>query len=347
MNKVDLFVPTFNRPKFLKRLLQYYSDKRVGYRFIVVDSSSSANKKINKKIVSEFGDLNIFYTDDYPSSMVSHTKFGRMLKMSRSKYTVFCADDDFIVPSGIDRAVEFLDKNPEYAAAHGRYIAFYIYNFFLGGRKFLWRFIYSVKTISDNSPLTRVCKHIENYNQVLWAVRRTDILRKVYAEFLKSDVSPVLFGELLPDILTAAYGKIKKINSFYSARQAFSTAYSYWPSLQDSKKDGIYDKEYALFRDCLARSIKRLDRDLSLQNIRIRIDRSFEAYLKLSYQEHLMGRVNLFLKKLPSIVSNLIRQLHVVYLYSKRKQDPFGNINSPSSKFQGDYLDIKRAAYGQ
>lgn len=345
MNKVDLFIPTFNRPEFLKRLLNYYSNKKVKYRIIVVDSSSMKNKKLNKKTISEFKSLDLSYVDEFPSAMISHIKFGRMLKYAKSKYTVFCADDDFLIPRGIDECVQFLEKHPDYAAAHGSYIAFYIYSGLLSVQRFIWRYIYSIKEIRSSSPLDRVCFHIENYNQVLWAVRRTEMLKKIYREFLRSKTDPILFGELLPDVLTVAYGKIKRVYTFYSARQAFSTAYSYWPSLQDAIRKGIYESEFLKFKKCLVNNIVANQPRLikKREEVSSRIDDSMVKYLQLSSQEHLMGRVNLILKKLPSQISNLVRKLHIIYLYSKENVDEIGDISLASSKYNKEIYDLKEA----
>lgn len=337
MSKVDLFIPTYNRPEFLRRLLNYYSYFQFKHRIIVADSSTNQNKKINKNIVLQFKDLNILYLDKFSSKQISHHKFGEMVKYAKSKFCVFCADDDFLIPSGIEEAVDFLENHPDYSGVHGSYIAFYIYDKIPGLKKFLWRFIYSIKTINSPDPLTRLKFHIENYNQVLWAVRRTDVVKKAYSEFVKFKVSPILFGELTPDMLTVILGKVKRINIFYSARQAFSTAYSYWPSLQDAINDNTYPSEYKKFKECLMANIKLKNPDIEKE-----IDKSMEKYLQLSNQEHLTGRLNLLLRKFPSIISSLIRQLHILYLYSKESKDIIGNMENPNSKYYQDLVTLKK-----
>lgn len=341
MSKIDLFIPTYNRPDFLERLLNYYQDLAVKYRIIVADSSSVRNKKLNKKIILKFPRLNILYLDKFNPLQVSHQKFAEMVKVAEAKYTVFCADDDFLIPSGIDEAVNFLDKNKDYSSAHGTYIAFYINSNLPFFKKFIWRYIYPYESIADENPLTRVSKHLGNYYQVLWAVRRTDHLKTVYKEFLKSRTDPVLFGELLPDILTLIYGKMKRLNTFYSARQAFSTAYGYWPSLQDAIEAGNYKAEYNNFRKSIAKNLKTVSGIPEEDAYRI-IDASMQRYLKHSAQEHMTGRINLFLRKFPDFLSNLMRQLHILYLYSKKNSGRIGYIDNPESKYFKDFEILKK-----
>ncbi len=341
MSNLDLIIPTFNRPEFLSRILDYYNNYNVDYNIIIADSSSTANKIRNKKVIALFPKLNISYIK-FSSKLPSHIKFGIMVKKARSKYVCFCPDDDFIIPNGIDAAVKFLEKNPDYATAHGTYISFYLYKGFFG-IKLWWRFIYPFTTINSSSPLVRLINHLKSYYQVLWAVRRTEVAKKSYKEFLKSKVNPYLFGELLPDMLTLIFGKMKRLNTLYSARQAFSTSYSYWPSLLDSRKTKVYDQEYDKFKKCLTTNLAKFGFSKSeSSNI---IDLKMKAYLKTTIQEHLTGRINLILKRLPPSIDKFVRLLHVKYLFSKTSSDPTGAINHPSSKYFDDFNTLRKIIF--
>lgn len=340
MNKLELIIPTYNRPGFLQRILNYYNSYKVNFKIIIADSSNQLNKKLNKKTAFSFPKLNILYVDKFLEKQPSHQKYAGMVKYIKSKYCVFCPDDDFIVPNGIKEAVDFLEKNPSYATAHGTYISFYVYNNPIGSKKFWWKFVYPYKSIVSSNPAERLAEHISSYYQVLWAVRRTDVVKLAYKEFLKSTVDPLLFGELLPDMLTLIFGKMKRLSTFYSARQAFSTSYSYWPSLIDAQKEGIYNNEYARFRNCLAENLTKYgsSKNKSLQII----DSSMEVYLKTTVQEHLMGRANLMLKYFPSFIKTGVRLLHAKYLFSKNKRDRVGLVDNRLSKYFNDFETIRR-----
>lgn len=340
MDKLDLIIPTFNRPEFLQRILSYYNSYHIDFNIIIADSSNRSNKKLNKKTVSLFSKLNILYIDKFLEKQPSHHKYGEMVKYAKSKYVCFCPDDDFITPNGIREAVSFLDKNPDYATAHGTYISFYVYNNPLGKKKFWWKFIYPYKSITSSNPANRLAEHLSNYYQVLWAVRKTDVVKHAYKEFLKSKVDPFLFGELLPDMLTLTSGKMKRLNTFYAARQALSTSYSYWPSLIDAQKEGAYDNEYAKFKNCLAENLTKYDFSKN-KSIHL-IDLSMNTYLKSTIQEHLMGKANLLLKYFPSFIKSLVRLLHVKYLFSKPKNDRIGLIDNLSSKYFNYFEAIRK-----
>lgn len=342
MKKVDfdLIIPTYNRPKFLRRILYYYNTYGKSFDITIADSSSPKNKKINKKIASSFPKLNILYIDKFSEKQPSHHKYAEMVKYIKSKYCVFCPDDDFIVPKGIEEAVDFLDKNPDYSVAHGTYISFYVYTPPFGSKKFWWKYIYPYQSITFSNPSKRLATHLASYYQVLWAVRRTDVVKVAYRELLKSKVDPFLFGELLTDMLTLIPGKLKRLSTFYAARQAFSTSYSYWPSLMDAIDNGVYNNEYFKFRECLLNNLK-ITKSNKGQMAQI-IDESMQSHLKSTFQEHLMGRVNLILRYLPKFISNNLRLLHAKYLFSKDKLDRIGVIDNPSSKYFNDFEAIRQ-----
>ena len=100
----------------LRRILNYYNSYHIEFNIIIADSSTNINKKLNKKIAASFPKLKILYIDKFSEKLVSHHKFAEIVKYVKTKYCVFCADDDFVVPNGIKQAVDFhaFLLNPRY-----------------------------------------------------------------------------------------------------------------------------------------------------------------------------------------------------------------------------------------
>lgn len=343
MSNVDLVIPTLNRSDLLKRILDYYQDNGQDFNFIVADSSNRANKAKNKKLVKTYPTLNIQYIDKFPPKMPQHIKFAEMVKYVKSKYVCFCPDDDFIVPNGIKECVDFLEKNPDYSAAHGVYIGFYTYKNLLGQKRFWWTFRYPNNSITSTSSVNRLTSHLKDYTLVLWAVRRTDIVQTCYQEYLKAEIDPylqIIFGELLPDALTAVYGKIKRLNTFYGARQYFGSIAYDFASLIDAKNAGRYDVEYHKFKNSLINNLAKFD-NTPKDQVSMMIDSTMEIYNKYSYQEHFINRIYFIFRHYPKFISRGLRFLHASYLFSKRKQAPIGLIDNPSSKYFNDFNKIR------
>lgn len=344
MNTVDIIIPTYNRTDLLKRVLDYYQEYGREFNFIVADSSNPKNKKQNCKLVKSYTTMKILYLDKFSDTLIQSRKFGEMVKYAKSKYCVFCADDDFIVPSGLRKAIAFLEKNPDYVAAHGTYIGFHLFKSIIGSSSFWWKFRHAPQSISSSNPLLRLNDLLTTSTQIIWSVRRTSVVKACYQEFMKVNIDPYLLpilGELLPDALTVIFGKAKSLNTFYSARQYFGSVISYYPSLTDAKNAGIFDKEYSKVKKCLTDNIAKREKVTRI-HIANTIDSAIETHIKFSYQQHLMGRINFILKYFPSFVSKAVRLLHVCYLFSTNNTNKIGNISDPSSLYFEDFNKVRQ-----
>ena len=230
MTNCTILIPTKDRTSYLRRILTYYSDQNTKFDIIVGDSSTEDNKKINKQTVQNLKNLKIKYIDNYPSSnFQAYFKFSDMANLVKTKYTVFCADDDFITLKGIKESIKFLEKNKEFSTAQGYYI-----NFESNKKgKFKWYPGYDYNSITFQDPISRAQYLLANYSApVSYAVFKSKTLKKVYKEFKDSKVNPLFFGELLPAVLTLIEGKLKKLDVLYGARKIEDNkGKNYWPNL--------------------------------------------------------------------------------------------------------------------
>lgn len=344
MNKVDLIIPTFNRTDYLRRILDYYLELGVDFNYIIADSSNQEIKRQNKKLINKYTKLNILYVDKFSDKLIQSYKFAKMVQYAKSKYVIFCADDDFIIPNAIRECVKFLENHPDYSAAHGSYIGFHLFkNQFLGTR-LGWDFRHSPASISFEKPAQRLKYYLLNNSQVLWSVRRTNIVKTCYKELLKTKFDPYLIailGEMLPDALTVIFGKVMRLNTLYGARQYFGSVISYYPSFFDTKRLGKYNIEYEKFKSCLIRNLKKVD-NTTQEQLTQTINTAMKEATNLSYQQHFMNKIHLTLKSYPQSFYLILKALQAMYLFSKKKTDIIGKIDNPSSKFFNDFDMIKR-----
>jgi len=287
MPNINLLIPTYNRPNYLKRLLDYYHKYGSDFDIIVADSSSDENKKLNKEIIQSFPDLNIQYVDKYSKETVSHNKFADMMNYAKRKYSVFCADDDFVAPDGIIRSVDFLEKNPDFTVAHGYYMQFSLKMDKVGEKQFCWQTFYPNESITFSDSKDRLFRHLSEYRlQTLYGVHRTEILKMIYGEFLNYKIDAVLFGEMFPGMLDLIYGKSECLDIFYMARQLDSSANNLWPTPIDFMNQGKYEVEYTKFRQCLAVHLSKNSR-LSTEEAEKVVDDAMNRYIKKYYSPNL------------------------------------------------------------
>lgn len=129
LSKLSLAIPTINRSHFLERALTYYSSVGFNGKILIGDSSDNQHKKINRKNIKRFKNLDISYIHLEQTKVSNDAKM--LLALSHfveTPYVTFTGDDDFLVPSGANKCVEFLENNPTFAATHGMRLNFVLNN---------------------------------------------------------------------------------------------------------------------------------------------------------------------------------------------------------------------------
>lgn len=169
LENVTVIIPAHNRPERLQRLLEYYSSTDI--RIIVPDSST---EKFMGKIPRPENTVYI-----HRPGLHMLLKVREILPMIETPYVLYCADDDFAVPSGIKKVTEFLDLHPDFSLAQGHYLTFTPRKHTV---EFLPRYIrYFDKQVCAPTPLERLEQETSMYASLLYGVARTDAFRKVYS----------------------------------------------------------------------------------------------------------------------------------------------------------------------
>ena len=337
---LSIIIPTHNRPKYLKRILSYYSDYQIAYNIIVADSSSDEVKKVNEKTISLFTNKSISHLSNYPSTIEPLYKIADAVNHVNTEYCVFCADDDFITPNGINQSVDFLEKNPDFTVAHGYYIYFCLKIGEEGKEQFYSTPPYPHESILFPDAEARLNYHLSNYQPTFYGVHRTSLLKMVFKEALKF-TRDYRFGELLPSMLTLIYGKMKCLDVLYAGRDQDSIRCGYYPTLGDAIKAGIYNREYAKFRDCLSAHLSK-QAQLDIEDSKKVVDKAMSAYMKkcgYNYKQFLLYKAEDVLDHLPDRMDKGIRALYRKLFPPRHVPDFYMEI-SPSSEYYNDLNKI-------
>ena len=355
-NRFCMIIPTYNRPDYLRRILNYYNEYGRDYdicNIIVADSSSGENERINKETISSLSSLNTSHRH-YPSDVKRcfYYKIADSLNQAKTEYCVVCADDDFITPHGIKMAIEFLENNPDFTCAHGSYIAFYSKADERARQQFYWMPIYPYKSITSPDAKTRLLLGFSNYCQTFYAVHRTDFLNMIWKETMKF-ASDTRFQEFLPSMLALVYGKMKRLDVLYDAREKMvDSAGSTSKNLRDFIKDGTYNEKYAGFKECLAIHLSRTSQP-NIDEAKKVVDEGMTAYMKKhSYSNEyfkgiLMHKMKDILdySKLPRWIDEEIRTLYrrLFVLPKQMRLDDFrSSMDILPSKYYDDFNKIRR-----
>jgi glycosyltransferase domain-containing protein len=139
----------------------------------------------------------------------------------KTKYSVLCADDDFLIPPSLVKCIEFLNANPDYSSCQGIYFQHRNAAETSKNRFSLGRLYQNACSLESNSGTKRFNEtYIENKVGItmFYAVHRTDIQRSIWNESQKYSLSRS-YTELFPNIASCISGKMKFLPIFYSSRE--------------------------------------------------------------------------------------------------------------------------------
>jgi glycosyltransferase domain-containing protein len=186
------------------------------HQVVVADSSSARGRESNSTVIASVKDyLNIEH-QLYDPEIGFFLKITRALEQTNTKYSVICADDDFVVPGTVEECAHFLEDNPDYSAAHGLILSMYPSNIAPSISK-LWTHRLSQHTIDNADPSQRLHEHLREYEATFYSVyRRTQLMRNM--ELASKRTRGYQFGELLLSCLGIIQGKLKHLSMLHGIR---------------------------------------------------------------------------------------------------------------------------------
>ncbi len=306
-----LIIPTYNRPEYLKRILEYYNQCEMNCCIFVGDSSIENIISINEKTISKITKLSVSHIK-YPSDINPFYKNADIIKYVTQKYCAICADDDFITPSGIEACVEFLNANPDFTCAHGNYFGYCVKKNKKDEIRFLWKPLSTTDSITLPDSEARMAYHFAHYSATFYAIHRTEFFKFIFQENMKYTID-YQFGELLPTLLTMIYGKMKKLDIMCNVREMNPNSTN-WTcnSMNDYIKDGTYNEKYTRFRECLAHHLM-LNSKLNLEEAIDCIDHGMAEYLQnFCNRSSIPRKAGIFLEnmQLPQSIDHGIRKVY-------------------------------------
>ncbi len=326
---ITLLIPTLNRPDFLLKELHYYQSVNFRGKIFIGDSSEATVAKKIKKYLQQFDNLlevYYYYLPGYNDVQVQKVIADKVT----TKYVAYIADDDFLVPSGIEQCIEFLDTHPDYVAAHGvGIIAGLPYN---DEKTVEATSYYPQPRIEEITVAQRLIAHLTNYSVSLFSVHRIDAWRTMFKN--AGDIADRSFvGELLPCCLSVILGKIKQLDGLYLIRQDHGNRYLFptwfkWLTSED------WYPSYANFRDCLAEGIMCQD-GITLEEAKLVVEKAFAVYLAKRISKNTPKcKWRSIAKQIPGarIIWNVLEPLRNKYCLS--------NMLKPGSPYYKDFMPI-------
>lgn len=166
--RFTLVLTTHNRPAFLQRTLQYYSDYPCS--ILVLDSSTESAEAM----AAGYPGVEYLHLPQY-SYLGFQAKLTYGVNRVSTPYMAFAADDDFLLFDGLNQSLDFLDANPDYGMCHG-----YCLNYLAEATQV--RYYRRNKKVREdyNAPRAeqRLMEYMEEFIPPFFAVTRTALLRQ-------------------------------------------------------------------------------------------------------------------------------------------------------------------------
>lgn len=256
---ITLCIPTYNRPHYLGRLLQYYKELKFPYPIIVADSSNATCRSIDKKLVLEASDILKVSYQEYEPNISVCVKISKALSSTNSEFACICADDDFVIPDSITQCASFLELNPDYSVAHGNVaMALLLPPKAAPAPQVLHAYTYAQLETKEGKDITdRLKSYFNKSGSTFYSVyRRANLISNLTT--IDKNTNYPHFGELLLDCLNLIQGKLKCLDILYMVRQLTpergAATYIPW---HDFIHVDYYAREYDLFFKCLTGELVR------------------------------------------------------------------------------------------
>lgn len=217
--KITICIPTKNRSDFLARLLHYFADTKYRHWIFIGDSSNEFHIDETKRTIQSLkGKLNVKHFECPgmgPNGAINH-----IIQFITTSYCAATADDDFLCVSGINRCVDFLERNPDYGAAHGTGIVTSIDRSGPYGNIVRVNY-YPQATLNADSGSQRLHDYFAAGPLALaFSVHHTQDWRDMLQGFVSMQGMQVnsITDELIISSISAIRNKVKELNCLYLIR---------------------------------------------------------------------------------------------------------------------------------
>ena len=183
---LTLLVTLKDRAEFTKRLCHYLSSIKYPYPVIFADGSLEDDNQIFLKEFSKTSQFKYTYTR-YPKDLILsdyYKKCAEAVSQVKTPYVMMADNDDFPIPYGQGKAVEFLKHNPSYVGCNGRVAGVVIgpeQNQLNGLHViFLPYYCYSMDASVDldqNLATDRIKNYLRNFYSIFYSIYRTESLK--------------------------------------------------------------------------------------------------------------------------------------------------------------------------
>jgi len=312
--KLTIVILTFNRPQYMLRSMKYWSGK--GPIVHVLDGSVES---ISSKDLANM-ESNIRY---HHMPVSYNERFVYAQNLSKSEYTTFIPDDEFLIPSALNSCISELDNNVSLVSCIGRCILF---NHDKGSLRLRVRSVYEKManySVQHNNPDDRVLYHMKHYvPSMVYSVMRTNIWKHVLSCVTSKTYKVTSLEELQFEIASSYLGKSKVLPILMWLRSGENKGIGNdvtFKSINDWWSDSLNDNFREQMLDELTHKILANQDKTNISHVKKIIAKSFEMFIdrpkrQLPIKSIVIFQVARLLSMLPRVIKDILkRPAHTTY----------------------------------
>ena len=302
LENLTIVVITYERYDYLKRLLNFYLSYNSDAKILVLDSSAFDPE--DEELLEILSHEKVSWKRFSPETFFLR-KIAEGSSYIDTDFSVLSADDDFLIPKGLEECRQFLEENLDYSSAQG--LSFIHFRNNLNKNKIRLESLYQDKdyALDDDSSFDRLKKYLngESKNYPFYAVHRSKDFISIWT-YARQYVDHQGLSELIPCCLSLVLGKMKVMDNFYNLREPNN--FSNWDDEKTQAK--VFSKQR------VSKAIEGLTKFINLKDhqneaeVRLFCENIFNIYLKKNSEK---------LKKLR--ISNSVSQTYLGKLRKKFK----------------------------
>ncbi|MFO7481459.1 TIGR00180 family glycosyltransferase [Oceanibaculum nanhaiense] len=214
LQDLTLLVPTYNRPRFFTRFLDYARASGFDMPILVADGSETPGADANAEIIARHGAGLTIEHQRYGTDVTPGLRVGIALQTVGTRYCMLCADDDFVFLPKVKEALFRLELEPDCVAIGGPMIVFTD-----NPAKPAPLRVHVAHDVTGPSALQRIDAHMTQYRPTFYSVFRTPAIQAAYGRGKEEfDFWPRL-AELSLSAGIMAQGNYRALNGFFGMRE--------------------------------------------------------------------------------------------------------------------------------
>lgn len=263
---LTVIVPTYNREKFIGRLLAYAVEVQFPFRILIVDSSREPDRQANEsRVAAHRSKLSVEYLHLNCGLM---EKLARAVERVKTAYCCMWADDDFQLPEGLRSCVRFLEGAPDYGSCMGQFLA-------VRRKDPDWDvFLETYPSRDEPVAFDRILRWSENFYSNFYAVYRTPGLQQMLQIAVQAScyercriIPEILIGQV--GLLLGRQRMIDEVSIVYQMHPENDSRVT--PCVRDQ---AAFPGDYRRYREILGRKVVEITGSSGLEADQV-VDHSF------------------------------------------------------------------------